>query len=264
MLEQQKKDLQAERRNAECEVDKLKTWSVQIKEEPLWEKSVAYLKETSWDFDLDEREQSLYLKSVDQNNKIDSLQEKMMPIAGISHSNVEALDVERTRAQKALQKSQKVFGIIVSIVENSNPEIEDLEHARKQYILEQEQIKAQISELGNVICSEGVGESIRKYNEYKLRIESLEKKVTARKQAVQKAQDALEKEKETLLAELQKYFQQPLFNEIYQKIDPHPYMKKVSYEIMYNDEKNEPELYIKTQADEREPYHPELFLVRHS
>ena len=194
MLEQQKKDLQAERRNAECEVDKLKTWSVQIKEEPLWEKSVAYLKETSWDFDLDEREQSLYLKSVDQNNKIDSLQEKMMPIAGISHSNVEALDVERTRAQKALQKSQKVFGIIVSIVENSNPEIEDLEHARKQYILEQEQIKAQISELGNVICSEGVGESIRKYNEYKLRIESLEKKVTARKQAVQKAQDALEKE----------------------------------------------------------------------
>lgn len=36
-------------------------------------------------------------------------------------------------------------------------------------------------------------------------------------------------------------------------------MKKVSYEIMYNDEKNEPELYIKTQADEREPYHPELF-----
>lgn len=259
LLEQQKKDLQAERRNAECEVDKLKTWSVQIKEEPLWEKSVAYLKETSWDFDLDEREQSLYLKSVDQNNKIDSLQEKMMPIAGISHSNVEALDVERTRAQKALQKSQKVFGIIVSIVENSNPEIEDLEHARKHYILEQEQIKAQISELGNVICSEGVGESIRKYNEYKLRIESLEKKVTARKQAVQKAQDALEKEKETLLAELQKYFQQPLFNEIYQKIDPHPYMKKVSYEIMYNDEKNEPELYIKTQADEREPYHPELF-----
>ena len=103
-----------------------------------------------------------------------------------------------------------------------------------------------------MICSEGVGESIRKYNEYKLRIESLEKKVTARKQAVQKAQDALEKEKETLLAELQKYFQQPLFNEIYQKIDPHPYMKKVSYEIMYNDEKNEPELYIKTQADERE------------
>ena len=36
-------------------------------------------------------------------------------------------------------------------------------------------------------------------------------------------------------------------------------MKKVSYEIMYNDEKNEPELYIKTRADEREPYHPELF-----
>ena len=63
-------------------------------------KKRSYLKETSWDFDLDEREQSLYLKSVDQNNKIDSLQEKMMPIAGISHSNVEALDVERTRAQK--------------------------------------------------------------------------------------------------------------------------------------------------------------------
>ena len=28
---------------------------------------------------------------------------------------------------------------------------------------------------------------------------------------------------------------------------------------MYNDEKNEPELYIKTLADKREPYHPELF-----
>ena len=41
--------------------------------------------------------------------------------------------------------------------------------------------------------------------------------------------------------------------------DWEPDYKKVSYEIMYNDEKNEPELYIKTQADEREPYHPELF-----
>lgn len=227
-------------------------------------KSVAYLKETSWDFDLDEREQSLYLKSVDQNNKIDSLQEKMMPIAGISHSNVEALDVERTRAQKALQKSQKVFGIIVSIVENSNPEIEDLEHARKQYILEQEQIKAQISELGNVICSEGVGESIRKYNEYKLRIESLEKKVTARKQAVQKAQDALEKEKETLLAELQKYFQQPLFNEIYQKIDPHPYMKKSVMKSCITTKRMNRSCISKRRQMNVNPIIRNCFLVRHS
>ena len=39
LLEQQKKDLQAERRNAECEVDKLKTWSVQIKEEHFGKKA---------------------------------------------------------------------------------------------------------------------------------------------------------------------------------------------------------------------------------
>lgn len=125
--------------------------------------------------------------------------------------------------------------------------------------MEQEWKQTQINELGNVIHSEGVGESIRKYNEHKTKIESLERKVVTRKQSLQKAQEALEAEKKNLLTELQKYFQQPLFNEIYQKIDPHPYMKKVSYEIMYNDEKNEPELYIKTLADECEPYHPELF-----
>ena len=160
---------------------------------------------------------------------------------------------------RLIQNQQKIFSEIAALVEKPEPRIEDLKQAREICVFEQEQKQTQISKLGNVIYSEGVSESIRKYNEYKTKIESLEHKIVTRKQALQKAQEALEAEKKTLLAELQKYFQQPLFNEIYQKIDPHPYMKKVSYEIMYNDEKNEPELYIKTLADKREPYHPELF-----
>lgn len=184
---------------------------------------------------------------------------RMNQITEISHSSIEALNTARTRAQKALQNQQKIFSEIAALVEKPEPRIEDLKQAREICVFEQEQKQTQISKLGNVIYSEGVSESIRKYNEYKTKIESLEHKIVTRKQALQKAQEALEAEKKTLLAELQKYFQQPLFNEIYQKIDPHPYMKKVSYEIMYNDEKNEPELYIKTLADKREPYHPELF-----
>ena len=259
LLEQQQKNLQVERQSAECTVDKLKAWSARIAEDPLWEKSVAYLRERSLDFDWDKRAHSLHLQSAEENSKINELQAKMNLIAEISHSSMEALDNARIKAQKALRKQQKVFSEIATLVEKPEPQMEDLKQARKICILEQEWKQTQINELGNVIHSEGVGESIRKYNEHKTKIESLERKVVTRKQSLQKAQEALEAEKKNLLTELQKYFQQPLFNEIYQKIDPHPYMKKVSYEIMYNDEKNEPELYIKTLADECEPYHPELF-----
>lgn len=259
LLEQHQKNLQLEKQNAECTVDKLKTWRAGIEKDPLWGKSVTYLREQSLDFDWNKRLHSLLLQSAEENSKIGDLQEKMNQITEISHSSIEALNTARTRAQKALQNQQKIFSEIAALVEKPEPRIEDLKQAREICVFEQEQKQTQISKLGNVIYSEGVSESIRKYNEYKTKIESLEHKIVTRKQALQKAQEALEAEKKTLLAELQKYFQQPLFNEIYQKIDPHPYMKKVSYEIMYNDEKNEPELYIKTLADKREPYHPELF-----
>lgn len=259
VLEQQQKNLQAERRKAEYAVIQLKAWSEEIKEDPLWEKSVAYLQGRSTDFDCYKRAHSLLLKSGEQNIKIDALQDEMEQMAEISHSSIPTLESACVRAQKALQKPQKEFMELAALVEKPDPQIQDLKQARENCIIEQKRKQIQLNELGNVIHSEGVGESIRKYHEYKAKIESLERKVVTRKQSLQKAQEALETEKNTLLTELQKYFQQPLFNEIYQKIDPHPYMKKVSYEIMYNDEKNEPELYIKTLADEREPYHPELF-----
>lgn len=226
LLEQHQKNLQLEKQNAECTVDKLKTWRAGIEKDPLWGKSVTYLREQSLDFDWNKRLHSLLLQSAEENSKIGDLQEKMNQITEISHSSIEALNTARTRAQKALQNQQKIFSEIAALVEKPEPRIEDLKQAREICVFEQEQKQTQISKLGNVIYSEGVSESIRKYNEYKTKIESLEHKIVTRKQALQKAQEALEAEKKTLLAELQKYFQQPLFNEIYQKIDPHPIHEK--------------------------------------
>ena len=68
LLEQQQKNLQVERQSAECTVDKLKAWSARIAEDPLREKSVAYLRERSLDFDWDKRAHSLHLQSAEENS----------------------------------------------------------------------------------------------------------------------------------------------------------------------------------------------------
>ena len=107
MLEQHQKNLQLEKQNAECTVDKLKTWRAGIEKDPLWGKSVTYLREQSLDFDWNKRLHSLLLQSAEENSKIGDLQEKMNQITEISHSSIEALNTARTRAQKALQNQHK-------------------------------------------------------------------------------------------------------------------------------------------------------------
>lgn len=53
--------------------------------------------------------------------------------------------------------------------------------------------------------------------------------------------------------ESKEYFGQSIMNEIFQKIDPHDFMKNVEYELSFND-KNEPQLCIHVREDKDE--HP--------
>ena len=43
---------------------------------------------------------------------------------------------------------------------------------------------------------------------------------------------------------LKSYFNQSIMNEIFQKIDPHDFMKNVEYDLSFN-EKDEPQLHIR-------------------
>ena len=49
--------------------------------------------------------------------------------------------------------------------------------------------------------------------------------------------------KGTFEERLKDYFSQNIMNEIYQKIDPHDFMKNVDYHLSFS-EKDEPQLYI--------------------
>lgn len=67
--------------------------------------------------------------------------------------------------------------------------------------------------------------------------------------------------KKTFEKSLKAYFSQNIMNEIYQKIDPHDFMKNVDYHLSFN-EKDEPQLYIvvNEQIDgEAESYRPEWY-----
>ena len=158
-----------------------------------------------------------------------------------------------------MQEYQDRFVEIKMAVGKKDPQMEDLRYAWERCIEQQDEKNKQLESLNTVIHSEEIKESFRKYNENKAKLESQKRKMENWNGTLEQAGTALEAEKKELLCKLQEFFQQPLFNEIYQKIDPHPYMKTVSYEVGYNSEKNEPELYITTQTDGNECYQPEWF-----
>src|SRR5699024_6981337 len=67
--------------------------------------------------------------------------------------------------------------------------------------------------------------------------------------------------KENFEKSLKAYFSQNIMNEIYQKIDPHDFMKNVDYHLSFN-EKDEPQLYIVVNEQihgEAESYRPEWY-----
>ncbi len=261
-LQQRQEELQAKKRKSEAVRAKLEKYMETIPNDPLWEKGIAYQQSRPLNFNFDVRESELTSEVEIRNWRIENLEKKLQGFseaANYSQHTIKLLERERKRAQKAMQEYQDRFVEIKMAVGKKDPQMEDLRYAWERCIEQQDEKNKQLEGLNTVIHSEEIKESFRKYNENKAKLESQKRKMENWNGTLEQAGTALEAEKKELLCKLQEFFQQPLFNEIYQKIDPHPYMKTVSYEVGYNSEKNEPELYITTQTDGNECYQPEWF-----
>ncbi len=113
------------------------------------------------------------------------------------------------------------------------------------------------------ICSEnGIRVYLEKYKESK---KQLEKKVEEKeKNELDKNAYSIlyEETKNELEKNLKNYFSQTFINEIYQKIDPHYFMKNIDYNISFNKD-NKPQLYMQvkesTENEVKDAYRPEWF-----
>lgn len=239
-LQQRQEELQAKKRKSEAVRAKLEKYMETIPNDPLWEKGIAYQQSRPLNFNFDVRESELTSEVEISNWRIENLEKKLQGFseaANYSQHTIKLLERERKRAQKAMQEYQDRFVEIKMAVGKKDPQMEDLRYAWERCIEQQDEKNKQLEGLNTVIHSEEIKESFRKYNENKAKLESQKRKMENWNGTLEQAGTALEAEKKELLCKLQEFFQQPLFNEIYQKIDPHPYMKTVSYEVGYNSEK---------------------------
>lgn len=200
----------------------------------------------------------------------------------LREENKSCLDeIEKLNAQIS------TYNDVVAVTEESCVELRDSLLKKLEYLKKMKTM----SELFEDFTEEGVLRDLEKWKQlmesYKKQVEYLEqiqeensarnyfekyKDVTKQIDDIETVFEATQKETDEaegyfLIAKgifeerLKDYFSQNIMNEIYQKIDPHDFMKNVDYHLSFN-EKDEPQLYIlvNEQIDgEAESYRPEWY-----
>ena len=258
-LEEKKEKLQKDKDQSKQLIRKLKNLKAEIEKEPLYEKSILYLQETLMDFQANEKKNEVENALKKKNEEILQLQREMANLYSVSATERAVCEKEKNEAVNELSKTKKMYDELCVLVQMDAPTLDVLEREKKEAEENQKSIEDLLERLGEIQFSGGMIEGIKEYKNNEMRIRSMNRKIEEKKDELKIAKQSVDQAEKKLLSKLQDYFSQPLFNEIYQKIDPHPYMKNVTYRINYNEEKEEPELYIEACTEDQEPYHPEWF-----
>ena len=259
MLEVQKENLELEKKQCVQKIEELQLWKIEMENDVFYKKSILYLQNMLPDFDAIIKENELKKEIETQNEKEIKIQNEMLKYYTVSGIEKTFCEKKKENAEKELREIQKTYKELCTLVSTEKLSLNVLEKARKEVIGKWEYESKLLEKLGEIQYSGGLIESIEDYKNNEHKIGCLIEEINQKKCTVIKAKESVEREKKELLKKMDDYFRQPLFNEIYQKIDPHPYMKNVEYQIQYNEDKNEPELYINARMEEQDIYQPEWF-----
>lgn len=258
-VETRKEKLQSEKEQYEQKISEFQKWNSVIENDIFYEKSVSYLYSMSSDFNATIKKIELEAAIKAQNEKNLQIKNEMLKYHAVSDIDVAFCKKEKERTESELKKIQKIYKGLSALVNTENLSLDTLEEMKRMLAVKQEYRGKLLEKLYEIQYSGGLVEGIEKYKNNEKELRKLEENRFEMKYAIIKAEREVNKEKNKLLEKMDAYFRQPLFNEIYQKIDPHPYMKNVEYQIQYNEEKNQPELYINTCTEDHDIYQPEWF-----
>ena len=194
----------------------------------------------------------------DHMEKKKDFQEKRAAYRDVENLDLTAAVEQKNQQLKEIEKSKKIKERYRIFEDFSK---EGVENCFNNWVEQKEQLGIRKEILEQISEEQGARHYFENYRTYCQELEENKKARLIQKEKEKQAREAFEEKKKVLETGLKEYFDQSIMNEIFQKIDPHDFMKNVEYELSFNDNK-EPQLCIHVREDKDEhtdSYRPEWY-----
>lgn len=151
------------------------------------------------------------------------------------------------------------FSQLKQILGTESISIELLTKKQEELVSVISQLQAEIEQLDLIMNYSGIREYLDNYNSRKEELDGCNKNLDSIKINIEREKEKQRQQNARLCDALKRQFGQNLFNEIYQKIDPHPQMKSVDYQIDDQNEDGKIRLNITVSDKSQDTYQPEWF-----
>lgn len=206
---------------------------------------------------------------IDRNElqqKILQTQVELSEISKILQQYVSAEEKTTGQYMQELQQIQKlqanvdcIYRTLSEIVGAEPVTLDRLQEKQEGLEMAILQVETEISALAPILHAVGIQDYLENFAAREAEKNRCESKLEEIKNALEKAKKTQTEQNGLLCNALRERFSQNLFNEIYQKIDPHPQMKHVDYQIDDENEDGKIRLNITVNSNDEEVYQPEWF-----
>lgn len=206
------------------------------------------------------KDSDIIQKEVDNTRtKLVHNQELLSKYHEVSQTNLEQYIKELQHALTSKEAVDIKFSQLNEILDTESISLEALTKKQKELENVISQMEVEIEQLTLIIKFSGVREYLDNYNSRKAELDHCEKNLAVIKSNIEQEREKQQEQNTLLCKALKQRFGQKLFNDIYQKIDPHPQMKSVDYQIDDQNEDGKIRLNIIVSAKDQDVYQPEWF-----
>lgn len=228
-----------------------------IKEPQLFS-SIMFLKDKPERYDFSEELSDLRGQAKNSLNEIEKLKKQISTYNDVASDTEQKLIEDKDKQSQELKKLRNIESVSKLFTDFTE---EGVEKSLKDWLQLEENYRKQIEYLRQIQEENSARNYFEKYKDLKEQIDNIKKVVESTKKEADNAEYNFRAVKRIFEKSLKDYFSQNIMNEIYQKIDPHDFMKNVDYRLAFN-EKDEPQLYIVVNEQiggEEEAYRPEWY-----
>lgn len=226
--------------------------------EPLLFSSIMFLKEKPEKYDFYKELNDLRVQDNNCLYEMEKLETQIITYNDVATDTEEKLIEDKDKQTKELEKLKNTESMSKLFTEFTE---EGVKRDLNDWLQLEDSYRKQIEYLDQIQEESSARNYFEKYKDVTKQIDINKIVFESIKKETDEAKDHFRGVKETFEKSLKAYFSQNIMNEIYQKIDPHDFMKNVDYHLSFN-EKDEPQLYIvvNEQIDgEADSYRPEWY-----
>lgn len=226
--------------------------------EPQLFSGIMFLREKPQKYDFYQELNDLRVQDNNGSYEVEKLETQIITYNDVATDKEEKLIEDKDKQTKELEKLKNTESMSKLFTEFTE---EGVKRDLNDWLQLEDSYRKQIEYLEQIQEESSARNYFEKYKDVTKQIEINKIVFESTKKETDEAKDYFRVVKETFEKSLKAYFSQNIMNEIYQKIDPHDFMKNVDYHLSFN-EKDEPQLYIvvNEQIDgEAESYRPEWY-----